>query len=89
MTPEELENNGFEISRTDLFETLLTYVISNQLTTSEILRRQIELKELIINSKTKDDIVGTELKELIALIAEQANNQKNEIIAKLYSNKKD
>ena len=47
MTPDEIENDGLEIAQGDLFEALLTYIISNQLTTSEILRRQIELKELI------------------------------------------
>lgn len=89
MKPEDLKNDGFQISQGDMLEILLTYLISNQLTTSEILRKQIELKEMIKGNDIDDNRIDEEFKEIIDIIAEQATIKKNDIIAKLYSNQKE
>ena len=89
MKPEDLKNNGFQISQGDMLETILTYLISNQLTTSEILRRQLELEEAIKGSDIDEERIEDEFIELTNMIADQATSKKNEIIAKLYSNQKD
>lgn len=89
MKPEDLKNDGFQLSQGDMLEAILTYLISNQLTSSEILRRQLELTEQLKGSEIDDNKIEDEIIEMTKLIAEQATSQKNDLIAKLYSNQKE
>ena len=64
MKPEDLQNDGFQLSQGDMLEVILTYLISNQLTSSEILRRQLELKEQLKGSEIDYDKIEDDLMEI-------------------------
>lgn len=78
---DDLLKGGYNVNVGNLLETLLTYQFSIQLTASQILREQLEVKELLLNNSIDEDSINQQLKERIDAIADRATAMKNEWIA--------
>ncbi len=88
---EQLLNDGkgFNLNAGHVMEFLMARTIANSFLISEVLRRQIELEQLIQNGHTDKKAAAAECDAICKKIAENATHEKNTVIAELYFLNKD
>ncbi len=77
MNIEDLKNDGFSINKGDLLELILLNSITNKIFLAQVLKQQLELKELIIKDNIDNDEVINELSDLLDILSIAATNEKN------------
>jgi hypothetical protein len=84
-----LKNKGYSINNGDLIEWAITQIFANTLLTSEVLKRQIELEQLIKVGVADHEKAETQLRYIAEQLAAIATERKNDLIAKLFLKNKD
>lgn len=74
----------YNIKLGGILEHLLINSIANNLLSSQKLKQQLEIKELIKEGKIKDQIVEDKYSLILNALGKQATDMKNEIILNLY-----
>lgn len=83
------DGKGYTLNMAHVMEFLMARTIANSFLSSEILRRQIELEQLIKTGAVDHEKAVQECNELCKQIAEQATTEKNNTISELFFLNKD
>jgi hypothetical protein len=78
------DGKGYTLNFAHVMEFLMARTIANSFLSSELLRRQIELEQLIKNGQIDHELAVKECNEICVRLAEQANTEKNNIISELF-----
>ena len=78
------KDSSFSINPGLLVEWMMIQTISTTLLTSTVLRKQLELEELIKEGNVDYEKVESQMTEITNAIADQATAQKNSLIADFY-----
>ena len=83
---EELlkDGKGYNLNLSHVLEFLMARTIANSFLSSEILRRQIELEQLIKNGSVEKEKVTQEFTELCRQLSDNATTEKNNVINELF-----
>ena len=74
---------GYDINPGAVLEIILTHLIATNYQTTELLRRQLELEQLVRSGTVDFDKVRSELSQLLNELAEKATKRKNEYLTGL------
>ena len=83
------DDKGYTLNMAHVMEFLMARTIANSFLSSEILRRQIELEQLIKTGTVDHEKAVVECNELCKQIAQQATTEKNNTISELFFLNKD
>ena len=78
------DGKGYTLNMAHVLEFLMARTIANSFLSSEILRRQIELEQLIKTGNADREKAAQECNELCKQIAELATAEKNNTISELF-----
>jgi hypothetical protein len=83
---EQLLKNGkgYDINLAHVLEFLMARTIANSFLSSEILKRQIELEQLIKTGNIDHEKATLECNELCKQVSDLATTEKNNIISQLF-----
>ena len=83
---EQLLNDGkgYTLNFAHVMEFLMARTIANSFLSSELLRRQIELEQLIKTGEVDHEKALQECNEICKKLADQANAGKNNVISELF-----
>jgi hypothetical protein len=83
---EQLLKNGkgYDINLAHVLEFLMARTIANSFLSSEILKRQIELEQLIKTGNIDHEKATLECNELCKQISDLATTEKNNVISQLF-----
>ena len=83
---EELlkDDKGYNLNLGHVLEFLMARTIANSFLSSEILRRQIELEQLIKNGTVDKEKATQEFTDLCRQLSDNATTEKNNVISKLF-----
>ena len=83
------DGKGYTLNMAHVLEFLMARTIANSFLSSEILRRQLELEQLIKTGEVDSDKAAAECNELCKQISELATIEKNNTISELFFMNKD
>lgn len=83
------DGKGYTLNMAHVLEFLMARTIANSFLSSEILRRQLELEQLIKTGEVDHDKATAECNELCKQISELATIEKNNTISELFFMNKD
>ncbi len=78
------DGNGYNLNMGHVMEFLMARTIANSFLSAEILKRQIELEQLIKEGSIDHERAAKECDELCKKIAELATTEKNNVITELF-----
>ncbi len=78
------DGNGYNLNMGHVMEFLMARTIANSFLSAEILKRQIELEQLIKEGSINHERAAKECDELCKKIAELATTEKNNVITELF-----
>ena len=83
------DGKGYNLNLGHVLEFLMARTIANSFLSSEILRRQIELEQLIKNGTVDHEKATQDFTEICSQLSDNATAEKNNVISELFFLNKD
>ena len=78
------DGKGYDLNLAHVLEFLMARTIANSFLSSEILKRQIELEQLIKTGNIDHEKATLECNELCKQLSDHATTEKNNVISQLF-----
>lgn len=78
------DGKGYQLNMGHVLEFLMARTIANSFLSAEILKRQIELEQLVKTGKTDHEKAAQECNTICEQLRTAADNEKNNVISHLY-----